>query len=116
MKLNGEGTLLRVFIGEADRIDHLPLYEVIVRTARERGLAGATVLRGVQGFGAVSRVVHTAKILRLSEDLPIVVELIDTKTSIEEFIPVVDDLFSRAKCGGLMTMEKVEIITYTHGS
>ncbi len=116
MKLEGEGTLLRVFLGEADKIGHLPLYEHIVRKAREGGLAGATVLRGVQGFGAVSRVVHTAKILRLSEDLPMVVELVDTADAIARFIPVVEEALRLAKSGGLITKEKIEIIAYTHGT
>ena len=85
MKLSGEGKLLRILLGEPDQIDHKPLYEIIVREARKEGLAGATVLRGVEGFGADSRVIHTAKILRLSEDLPIVVELIDNEGMDQEF-------------------------------
>ena len=116
MKLEGEGTLLRIFIGEADRIGHQPAYEAIVLKAREQGLAGATVLRGVEGFGAVSRVVHTAKILRLSEDLPMVIELVDTAEAIRKFVPVAEAILSGAGSGGLMTMEPITIIKYTHGS
>ncbi len=116
MKLEGEGTLLRIFVGEADKYEHKPVYEVIVLKAREMGLAGATVLRGVEGFGAVSRIVHTAKILRLSEDLPIVIELVDTPEAIQKFIGTVEQIFSSTGCGGMMTMEKVNIIKYTHGT
>lgn len=115
MKLSGEGKLLRVFIGEADTIDGKPLYEQIVLAARERGLAGATVLRGIESFGARSRV-HTAKILRLSEDLPIVVEIVDTEEKIAEFVKAVDDLFKRSGSGGMVTLEQVEVIRYTQGT
>ena len=114
MKLEGEGKLLRIFLGEADRLDGKPLYEVIVMKAREHGLAGATVLRGVEGFGARSRI-HTAKILRLSEDLPIVVEIVDVEEKITSFMPVVDDLFSRSGSGGMVTLERAEIVRYTKG-
>jgi PII-like signaling protein len=115
MKLAGEGKLVRIFLGEADKVEHKPLYEVIVLKAREMGLAGATVLRGVEGFGAVSRVIHTAKILRLSEDLPIVVEIVDSEAKIKEFLPVIDQLFEKTGCGGMVTLEKAEVIKYTHG-
>lgn len=115
MKLSGQGTLLRIFLGEADLYNHQSLYEIIVRKARELGLAGATVVRGVEGFGARSRVIHTAKILRLSEDLPLVVEIVDTDEKIRGFIPVVDTLFEEVNCGGLMTVEKVDIIRYSPG-
>ena len=115
MKLSGEGKLLRIFLGEADKFEHKPLYEIIVLKARENGLAGATVLRGVVGFGAVSRVIHTAKILRLSEDLPVVVEIVDEEEKLRKFLPVVDSLFDAVGCGGMVTIEKVEIIKYTHG-
>jgi hypothetical protein len=114
MKLEGEGKLLRIFLGEADRVDGKPLYEVIVIKAREHGLAGATVLRGVEGFGARSRI-HTAKILRLSEDLPIVVEIVDVEEKITSFMPTVDDLFQRSGSGGMVTLERAEIIRYTKG-
>jgi PII-like signaling protein len=114
MKLEGEGKLLRIFLGEADRLDGKPLYELIVTKAREQGLAGATVLRGVEGFGARSRI-HTAKILRLSEDLPIVVEIVDTEEKVKSFMPVVDDAFQRSGSGGMVTLERAEVIRYTHG-
>ena len=110
MILPKEGHLLRIFIGENDRYENLPLYEWIVRKAREHGLAGATVLRGLEGFGAQSRL-HTAKILRLSSDLPIVVEIVDTKDKIESFIPTIDEAVKE----GLATLEKVEIRFYRSG-
>jgi PII-like signaling protein len=114
MKLEGEGKLLRIFLGEADRLEGKLLYELLVTKARQHGLAGTTVLRGVEGFGARSRI-HTAKILRLSEDLPIVVEIVDVEEKIKEFLPVVDDLFQRSGSGGMITLERAEIIRYTHG-
>ena len=85
MKLEGEGVLIRIFIGESDRWEGMPLYEAIVQRAREKGLAGSTVLRGVEGFGAHS-LVHTARVLRLSEDLPILIEIVDRKEKIEAFL------------------------------
>lgn len=110
MILPREGKLLRIFLGENDRHDSLPLYEWIVRKAREHGLAGATVLRGLEGFGAHSRL-HTAKILRLSSDLPIVVEIIDTQEKIEAFLPIIDEAIH----DGLATIEKVEVRFYRSG-
>jgi PII-like signaling protein len=98
MKLEGAGMLLRMFIGEADRCGQRPLYECLVRSAREQGMAGCTVLRGIEGFGARS-VIHTAKILRLSEDLPLVIEIVDTEDKIRAFLPEVDALFERSGCG-----------------
>jgi len=109
MKLPSEASLLRIFIGESDKSDGKPLYEVIVREARRRGLAGATVLRGFLGFGAASRI-HTAKILRLSEDLPIVVEIVDAPEKIDAFLPDLDGLIGE----GLVTLEKVRIISYRY--
>lgn len=109
MKIEGEGLLLRVFIGESDRWHGRPLYEVIVLKARERGMAGATVLRGTMGFGADSRL-HTAKVLRLSEDLPIVIEIADKPERIEAFLPELDGMVTE----GLMTLEKVHILAYRH--
>jgi len=105
-----EGTLLRIFIGESDRHEGVPLYEWLVREARGRGLAGATVLRGLEGFGAHSRL-HTARVLRLSTDLPIVVEIVDTRDKIEEFLPVVDGAIGE----GLATLERVEVRFYRSG-
>ncbi|MCP3962876.1 MAG: DUF190 domain-containing protein [bacterium] len=110
MILPSQGHLLRIFIGESDRHDGLPLYEWIVRAARSHGLAGATVLRGLEGFGARSRL-HTARILRLSSDLPIVVEIVDTREKIESFLPVIDETIDE----GLATLEKVEIRFYRSG-
>lgn len=107
MKIEGEGKLLRIFIGEADRYEGKPLYQAIVNKARQDGLAGATVLRGLMGFGAHSRM-HTAKILRLSEDLPIVVEIVDSEDKIREFVKKIDGMIQE----GLITIEKAEIITY----
>jgi hypothetical protein len=111
MKLPEEGHLLRIFIGESDRHDGKPLYEWLVLKAREAGLAGATVLRGIEGFGAHSRL-HTAKILRLSEDLPIVVEIVDTRERIEAFMPLVDGAIGE----GLATLEDVQVRFYRSGA
>lgn len=110
MSLPTEGTLLRIFIGEADKFEGRPLHEWIVRKAREHGLAGATVLRGLEGFGAHSRL-HTAKILRLSTDLPIVIEIVDEREKIESFLPMVD----KAIAEGLATLERVEVRFYRAG-
>ena len=109
MKLPSEAELLRIFIGENDKHDGRPLYEVIVESARKHGMAGATVLRGVLGFGANSRI-HTAKILRLSEDLPIVIEIVDSPERIAELLPEFDDMIDE----GLITLEKVRVIAYRH--
>lgn len=111
MTLPKDGKLLRVFIGEDDKYDGQPLYEWIVRRAREHGLAGATVLRGLEGFGAHSRL-HTAKVLRLSSDLPIVVEIVDTEEKIESFLPEIDDAVKE----GLATVERVEVRFYRSGA
>ncbi len=107
MRLDGEGTLLRIFIGELDKWHHMPLYESIVLRARELGLAGATVLRGPMGYGAHSRL-HTAKILRLSEDLPVVIEIVDKDEKIQAFLPELDKMVP----DGLVTLEKVRVIMY----
>lgn len=111
MILPTEGHLLRIFIGESDRHEGQPLYEWIVQEARRRGLAGATVLRGLEGFGAHTRL-HTARILRLSSDLPIVVEIVDTRERIEEFLPIIDTVIDE----GLATLERVEIRFYRSGT
>ncbi len=99
--------LLRIFLGESDRWEHKPLYEAIVLKAREMHLAGATVLRGPTGFGKSSRL-HTSKILRLSYDLPLVIEIVDAEEKINEFLPVLDEMMK----GGLVTLEKVRVINY----
>src|ERR1700732_57248 len=105
MTIPDEGYLLRIFIGESDRHRHQPLYEAIVLEARKAGLAGATVLRGVMGFGKQS-ILHTAKILRLSEDMPMIVEIADSLERIEKFLPVLDEMIT----DGLVTLEKVRVI------
>lgn len=110
MKLPDEGVLLRVFVGESDRYDGKPVYEQIVHKARELGLAGATAIRGIMGFGAASRI-HTAKVLRLSEDLPVVIEIVDTEENIERILPFLDEVVTE----GLVTMEHAEIIKYRSG-
>jgi uncharacterized protein len=110
MKLPEKGLLLRIFIGESDRHDGKPLYEWIVLQAREKGLAGATVLRGMMGFGANTRQIHTFKIEALSEDMPIVVEIIDTEENIEDFL----DLITPHIPAGLVTVENAHIKIYTH--
>jgi len=107
MRSQETALLLRIFIGEDDRFDGKPLYEAIVLRAREQGLAGATVLRGPMGFGHSSRL-HTAKILRLSEDLPVVVEIVDKEENITAFLPVLD----RMVAGGLISLEEVRILRY----
>lgn len=109
MKLEGEGLLLRVFVGESDRWESVPLHEAIVRKAREAGLAGATAWRGLAGFGAHSRI-HTTKILRLSEDLPVIIEIVDREERIAAFRPVLDAMVGE----GLITLERVQIIAYRH--
>ena len=105
MQIPRDAMLLRIFIGESDRLEHQPLYEAIVMKARERHLAGATVLRGPMGFGAASRI-HTAKILRLSMDLPIVIEIVDSEEKLNEFLPDLEHMIG----GGLVTLEKIKVI------
>jgi hypothetical protein len=108
--LNGEQLLVRVFIGESDKWQHRPLYIALVERLREEGFAGATVFRGAAGFGARS-VLHTTKILRLSEDLPVVVEIVDSEEQIETLIPMLDEMVPE----GLVTMEKVRVLKYAPG-
>jgi uncharacterized protein len=107
MTIPEDGYLLKIFVGESDKIGHKPVYEVIVIRAREMGLAGATVFRGVMGFGKNS-VLHTAKILRLSEDLPMVIEIVDSLAKIEQFLPELDRMVN----GGLVTLEQVKVLHY----
>jgi uncharacterized protein len=109
MQIPKDAMLLRIFIGESDKWQHQPLYEAIVMKARERHLAGATVLRGPMGFGAASRI-HTAKILRLSMDLPIVIEMVDSEENINAFLPDLEPMIG----GGLVTLEKIKVIHYRH--
>jgi uncharacterized protein len=107
MRLEGEGKLLRIFVGESDRWHGRPLYEEIVRLARQQGMAGATVLRGLEGFGADSHL-HTTRILRLSEDLPIVIEMVDTEERIDAILPLLDPMIAE----GMITVERVHIVSY----
>jgi uncharacterized protein len=109
MQIPKQALLLRIFIGEDDRHEGRPLYEAIVLKAREMHLAGATVLRGPMGFGPSSRL-HTTKILRLSEDLPLVIEMVDSEEKINDFLPVLDNLMSSGS--GLITLEKVQVLQY----
>ena len=110
MKIPREGQLLRVFVGESDRWKGKPLFEAIVQEARRQGLAGATVFRGFEGFGARSRI-HTSRILRLSEDLPIVIEIVDAEDKVQAFLPVLDGMVRE----GLVTVEKATVIFYRAG-
>jgi PII-like signaling protein len=110
MQILTDAVLLRVFIGESDRWEHKPLYEAIVLAAREQHLAGATVLRGTMGFGKNSHL-HTAKILRLSTDLPLVIEIVDSEEKINAFLPTLDNMIG----GGLVTLEKVKVLHYRSG-
>jgi PII-like signaling protein len=112
MTLQSESYLLRIFIGESDRINGKPLYEWLVREAKSRGMAGATVLRGMMGFGAHTRMIHTFKIERLSEDLPIVIEIVDTQDKIEDFLAFAE---SNIKRGIMATVEKVQVRVYRGG-
>ena len=109
MEVPHDSMLLRIFIGESDRWNHKPLYEAIVLKAREMHLGGATVLRGPMGFGKSSRM-HTAKILRLSMDLPIVIEIVDSEEKINAFLPALEGMMS----GGMVTLERVQVIEYLH--
>jgi PII-like signaling protein len=111
MQLTGEAKLLRVFLGESDKLNGKPVYEEIVLKAREAGLAGTTVIKGIMGYGANS-IIHTSKILTLSEDLPLIIEIVDELSKIENFIPVINKIFESANVGGLVTIEKAEVIKY----
>lgn len=108
-KLTGEKVLMRIFIGEGDRYQNCPLHEALVELFKKEGFAGATVLRGVAGFGAHS-IYHTDRILRLSRDMPIIVEVVETQERLDEVMPRIDEMM----CGGMITMEKVTVIRYAH--
>jgi hypothetical protein len=110
VRLQGAGTLLRIFVGESDTWHGKPLYQAIVRRLRAEGIAGATVIRAIEGYGAKSHL-HTARILRLSEDLPLVVEVVDTDEHIRRVLPLLDEMV----VDGLVTLEHVEVITYRAG-
>ena len=111
MEIAGQAVLLRIFIGESDKLGHLPLYEAIVKRAREVGLAGATVLKGVLGYGATARI-RTAKLLDISADLSMVIEIVDEEEKVAAFQPLLSDLFDEADCGGLVTLENIRVIHY----
>jgi len=106
-RMEGEGKLLRLFIGESDTWHGKPLYQAIVERVREEGLAGATVIRGIEGFGADSHL-HTSRILRLSEDLPVVIEIVDTPERIDRVVPILDEMVGE----GMLTLERVQIVSY----
>ena len=114
MGLTGEAKLLRIFIGESDKVQHKPLYEIIIREAMTFGLAGATAWRGIMAYGASSRI-KTAKILDLSSDMPVIIEITDDEQKINAFLPKLDHLFEESNSGGLVTMEKVQVIYYRAG-
>lgn len=111
MELQGQSKLLRIFVGEIDKIGHQLLYEAILLAAKEKGIAGGTVLKGIMSYGASSRI-HVSRLIELSEDLPIVVEIVDHSEKIDAFIPVVNDLFEKCGRGGLITIEKVDVLYY----
>ena len=111
MQIKGEAKLLRIFVGESDKSHSIPVYEKIVLEARKAGLAGATVLKGIMGYGGSSRI-HTSKILRLSEDMPLIIEIVDNIEVIEKFLPKLEEIFESDNCGGLITIEKAEVIKY----
>jgi PII-like signaling protein len=111
MEIKGQAVLLRIFIGESDKLGHHPLYEVIVREARDAGLAGATVFKGVLGYGATARI-RTAKLLDLSADLPMAIEIVDEEARVGEFRARLSELFEQANCGGLVTIENIRVVHY----
>ena len=111
MEITGQAVLLRIFIGESDKLGHLPLYEAIVKKARDEGLAGATVLKGVLGFGATARI-RTTKILDLSADLSMVIEIVDEEKKMADFQEQLSALFEEANCGGLVTLENIRVVHY----
>ena len=111
MEITGQAVLLRIFIGESDKLGHLPLYEAIVKQARDKGLAGATVLKGGLGYGATARI-RTTKILDLSSDLSLVIEIVDEEAKVEAFTHTLSELFGQANCGGLVTLENIRVIHY----
>ena len=109
--IDSNAQLLRIFIGESDKIGHIPVYEKIVVEANKANLLGATVYRGVMGFGADSKI-HTTKVLRLSEDLPLVIEIVDLEEKIQNFLPIIDNLLEKSNSGGLITIEKATVIKH----
>lgn len=115
MELKGEAKLLRIFLGESDKLRHAPLYEVIVKEAKAAGLAGATAWRGILAFGPTSRI-RSAKILDLSSDLPVIIEINDEESKINSFLPKLHEVFEASGSGGLITIEKVQVIKYLRGN
>jgi PII-like signaling protein len=115
MEISGPAVLLRIFVGESDKLGHVPLYEAIVKQARDAGLAGATVLKGVLGFGASARI-RTTKILDLSSDLSLVIEIVDSEAKVEPFQAALAEIFRQADCGGLVTLENIRVVHYLAGS
>lgn len=114
MENNVNAKILRIFIGENDKVGQQPLYEAIVFEAKKQGISGATVTRGIMGFGANSNV-HTTKLFEISSDLPLVIEIVDNEEKIREFIQSADHLFEQSKSGGLITLETAEVIRYKSG-
>jgi hypothetical protein len=111
MELTRDSKLLRIFIGSTNHLKHEPLYEAIVFAAKNNGLAGATVIKGIMSYGA-SSLVHTAKLMDISVNMPIIVEIIDHESKINDFVGIVSDMIAEANCGGLITMEKAEVLYY----
>ncbi|MFA6468028.1 MAG: DUF190 domain-containing protein [Bacteroidota bacterium] len=114
MKLSGQGKLLRIFIGEDDRYGGKQLFEAVLYLAKEKGLAGATVTRGIEGFGARHHI-HKSSLVDLSSDLPIIIEIADTEENIEMILPMIDNMIEKAKCGAMMTVERIDVRKYTAG-
>jgi len=115
MEDNPHAKLLRIFVGESDKLGQQPLYEAIVFEAKKQSLSGATVTRGIMGFGANSKI-HTTKLFEISSDLPLVIEIVDTEEKIRQFTKNVEKLFEQTKSGGLITIEKAEVIRYRAGN
>lgn len=113
-QLPSDAKLLRIFIGENDKVDHRPLYEALLFAAKKQGLGGATVMRGIMAYGASTQV-HTAKLIDISQDLPIVVEIVDQEDNINAFLDTVNELMDKAGCGGLVTLEKAQVLYYKPG-
>ena len=111
MEVKGEAKLVRIFVGESDKLKNIPVYEAIVMKAREEHLAGATVLKGIMGYGKNS-MIHTSKLLALSEDMPIIVEIVDEEKKIESFLKVIHEVFEESGSNGLITIEKAQVIKY----
>ncbi|HUZ60420.1 MAG TPA: DUF190 domain-containing protein [Hanamia sp.] len=111
MELSRDSKLLRIFIGSTDHIKHQPLYEAIVFAAKKNGLAGTTVIKGIMSYGA-STLVHTSKLIDISVDMPIIVEIVDLEARINDFVGIVGDMMEKAGCGGLITLEKAEVLYY----